>query len=93
MVSVESSVTIKNKAIKAQYTNNAGETSLALTTDLMSMFTLNCETKEECLTKLIDRTLEKPVNGLFSKNNGVFGDFTTEEIEFIEDVYSTSNNA
>lgn len=93
VVSIESSDTIKNKSIQAQYTNEAGEPSLAFTTDLMSMFTLNCKTKEECLKKLIDRTLENAEKGLFSKNNGVFGDFTADEIKFIEDVYSTSSNA
>ncbi|MEW8342228.1 MAG: hypothetical protein AB2708_20465 [Candidatus Thiodiazotropha taylori] len=93
VVSVEPSNTINNKSIKAQYTNNDGEVSLAFTNDLMSMFTLNCETKEECLTKLIARTLENAEQGLFSKNKGVFGGFTVKEMEFIEDVYSTSNNA
>ena len=93
VVSVESTDTIKNKSIQAQYTNAVGETSLAFTTDLMSMFTLNCKTKEECLEKLIIRTLEKAENNLFSKNNGVFGAFTAEEVVFIEDVFSISSNA
>ena len=93
VVSVESSDTIKNKSIQAHFANNAGETSLAFTSDLMSMFTLNCKTKEECLEKLIMRTLEKAENKLFSKNNDVFGGFTADEAKFIEDVFSISNNA
>ncbi len=93
VVSVESSGTIKSKSIQAQFTNEIGETSLAFTSDLMSMFTLNCKTKEECLDKLITRTLEKAENNLFSKNNGVFGGFTANENKFIEDVFSISNNA
>ena len=93
VVSAESIDTIENKSIQAQFTNEVGETSLAFTSNLMSMFTLNCKTKEECLEKLIIRTLEKAENNLFSKNNGVFGEFTADEARFIEDVFSISNSA
>lgn len=93
VVSIESSDTIKSKSIQAQFTNSVGQTSLAFTSNLMSMFTLNCKTKEECLEKLVVRTLEKVENNLFSKNNGVFGAFTTDEVSFIEDVLSISSNA
>lgn len=92
VASIESSDTIKNKSIQAQFTNNNGDPSLAFTFDLMSMFTLNCENKEDCLAKLITRALEKAEQNIFSKNNGIFGDFTEKEIRFIEDVYSRSNN-
>lgn len=93
VVSAESIGTIKNKSIQAQFTNEVGETSLAFTSNLMSMFTLNCKNKEECLEKLIIRTLEKAENNLFSKNDGVFGEFTADEARFIEDVFLISNNA
>lgn len=93
VVSVESIDTIKNKSIQAQFTNDTGDASLAFTSDLMSMLSLNCETKEECLTKLISRTLEKAEKKLFSKNNGIFGNFTADELRFIEDVCSSSSNA
>ena len=92
VASIESINTIKNKSIQAQFTNNNGEPSLAFTSDLMSIFTLNCENKEDCLTKLIARALEKTRQNSFSTNNGVFGNFTEKEIKFIEDVYSKSNN-
>lgn len=83
---------MKNKSIQTQFINGDGEASLAFTTDLMSMFTLDCKNKEECLGKLMSRTLETAGNNLFSKNNGVFGDFTTDEIRFIEDVVSIYSN-
>jgi len=92
VASIEPCDTIKNKSIKAQFANKNGKVSLAFTSDLMSMFTLNCENKEECLAKLITRTLGKTDHNLFSKNNGVFGDFTTDETRFIEDVCSMSSN-
>ena len=92
VASIESSGIIKNKSIQAQFTNKSGETSLAFTSDLMSMFTLNCENKEECLDKLIVRTLENAGNKLFSKNNGVFSDFTDNEVRFIDEVFSMSIN-
>lgn len=93
VVSAESIGTIMKTSIQAQFTNEAGERSLAFTSDLMSRFNLNCKTKEECLEKLIIRTLENTENNLFSKNNGVFGEFTADEARFIEDVFSISNNA
>jgi len=91
VASIEPTEAIKNKSIQAQFTSN-GEPSLAFTSDLMSMFTLNCENKEDCLEKLIARALEKAGQNLFSKNNGVFGNFTDKEIRFIEDVYSKSKS-
>ena len=91
VASIEPTEAIKNKSIQAQFTSN-GEPSLAFTSDLMSMFTLNCENKEDCLAKLIARALEKAGQNLFSKNNGVFGNFTDKEIRFIEDVYSKSKS-
>ncbi|MES9999180.1 MAG: hypothetical protein ABW125_07240 [Candidatus Thiodiazotropha lotti] len=92
VVSVESISTITKKSIKAQFMNKVGEVSLAFTTDLMSIITLNCETKEECLEKLITRTLKETENNSFSKNNGVFGVFTADEIRFIDDVFSNLNS-
>jgi hypothetical protein len=92
VVSVESNSYIKKKSIQAQFTNNFGEISLAFTSDLMSLFTLNCKTKEECLDKLITKTLEKAENNFFSKNDGVFGEYTADEISFIDDVFLISNN-
>jgi hypothetical protein len=92
VVSIESINVIKNKSIQAQFTNINGEPSLAFTTDLMSMFNLNCKNKEDCLDKLIARALEKAKRNLFSKNNGVFGDFTEKEISSIEGLHSKFYN-
>ena len=92
MASIESLSEIQYKSIQAQFINESGEATLAFTSDLMSMFTLNCENKEDCLHKLISRTLEKAGNNLFSKNNGVFGQFSIEDEAFIKNVISTSNN-
>lgn len=61
-------------------------TSLAFTTDLMSMFHLNCENAEECLEKLIERTHEITKDALFSKNNGAFTGFTEDDLHFIAEV-------
>lgn len=86
VVSIESVVNIEKKSIQAKYHDKNNNISLAFTKDLMSMFTLNCSTKEECLDKLIAITLEKVENGVFSKNNGVFGDFSPCELKFIHSV-------
>ena len=92
VASIEKISSLKNKSIQASYEDKANNVSLAFTTDLMSMFTLNCSTREECLEKLITRTLENVEKGLLSKNNGVFGDFTESEVAFIKDVVSISSN-
>lgn len=86
VISIEPLSTIKKKSIKARFMNERGVVTLAFTSDLMSMFALDCENKEECLSKLVSRTLENTENNLFSKNKGVFGDFTATEIRFIEDI-------
>lgn len=86
VVSIESAVNIEKKSIQAKYHDKNNNISLAFTKDLMSMLTLNCSTKEECLDKLIARTLKKVESGFFSKNNGVFGDFSPCELEFIHNV-------
>ncbi|TDY00920.1 hypothetical protein [Thiohalophilus thiocyanatoxydans] len=92
VVSIEKNSDIKNKAIQEKYETQENQPSLAFTSDVMSMLTLDCSTKEECLEKLVLMTLEKARKGMFSKNNGVFGDFTDNEIEFIEDVAANTSN-
>lgn len=92
VVSVENSNTINNKSIQAFFESETGEVSFAFTLDLMSMFSLNCESKEECVSKLLDRTFEKAKNNFFSKNEGTFGDFTEKEKKFIHDVFLLSKN-
>lgn len=68
--------------------NGKGQVSFGFTTDLMSMFNLNCETPEQCREKLIKQATESTKTGLFSKNNGAFTSFTTGDIEFIKKVKS-----
>ncbi len=92
VASIEITSSLKNKSIQADFKDEDNNVSLAFTTDLMSMFTLNCSTKEECLGKLITRTQENAEKGLFSKNNGVFGAFTESEVKFIKGVVSLSSN-
>lgn len=84
VVSIKALDDLAGVSIKASFCRNS-QTSLAFTTDLMSMFHLDCETAEECLEKLILRTNEFVQNGMFSKNNGAFGDFSSEEIKFISE--------
>ena len=67
---------------------NTDEVSLAFTTDLMGMTNLACTTNMECLEKLINLTLQKSEQGLFSKNSGNFTPFTTGDIEFIKEVHA-----
>ena len=79
-------------ALTRQYTDNSGHPSLAFTEDLMNQFGLNCSTKEECLTKLISRTQMHTEKGEFSKNNGSFGDFTDDELEFLDRISVTASD-
>lgn len=67
-----------------------GQVSYGFTTDLMSMFELNCKDASECRSKLIKMTLETTVNGNYSKNGGVFTPFTDSDIKFIEHVSALS---
>lgn len=90
VVSIEKSSAINNKAIQARFESTENHPSFAFTTDLMSMFNLNCSTKEECIEKLISRTLRIAEEGMFSKNKGIFGDFTLRELEFIENVVAST---
>lgn len=92
VASIEALDSFKNKSIQASFKSDKDTESLAFTTDLMSMFTLNCSTKEECVQKLITRALENTEKGQFSKNNGVFGAFTESDLEFINNVVSMSQN-
>ena len=82
---------IHTVSIDAQFEDGkTKEVSLAFTTDLMSMFTLNCSTRVECLEKLKTRTTERIEKGEFSKNGGVFTAFTDDDIEFIEHIKDLS---
>ncbi len=92
VISVEKIETMSQKAIKEKYTDNSGHPSLAFTEDLMNQFGLNCSTKEECLTKLISRTQMHTEKGEFSKNNGSFGDFTDDELEFLDRISVTASD-
>jgi len=56
-------VSIKSKFI----CKNTQNTSLAFTTDLMSMFNLDCTSNKDCLNKLIGITLEKSLEGNYFK--------------------------
>lgn len=61
-----------------------GQVSYGFTTDLMSMFALNCKDASECREKLIKTTLEIAIHGNYSKNGGVFTPFTDSDNKFIE---------
>lgn len=85
VASVKQVSEIHNVSIKSQFNSStSGNVSLAFTTDLMSMFNLNCANEQECLEKLIALTTEKSVEGNFSKNGGTFMPFTAGDLEFIE---------
>ena len=90
VASIENISSLKNKSIQADFKDQDNNVSLAFTSNLMSMFTLDCSTKDECVEKLIIRTLDNAKKGLLSKNNGVYGNFTANEVEFINDVISMS---
>lgn len=61
-------------------------TSLAFTTDLMSMFNLDCDNSTDCKNKLINMTCNVTKDAKFSKNNGIFTYFTDDDLHFISDV-------
>ncbi|NQZ24498.1 MAG: hypothetical protein HRT53_20935 [Colwellia sp.] len=63
-----------------------GQVSYGFTTDLMSMFALNCKDASECRVELIKKTLEITVNGNYSKNGGKFTPFSDSDKKFIEHV-------
>lgn len=91
VVSISRSNNSKNVSIKSYFTStNNGNMSIAFTTDLMSMFNLNCSTKENCLEKLVEKTIGVAENETFSKNNGAFAAFTEKDIEFLEKVVAYS---
>jgi hypothetical protein len=78
---------IHNVSIKSQFKSSiSGNVSLAFTTDLMSMFNLNCANEKECLGKLVALATEIADEGNFSKNDGTFTPFTAGDLEFIEAV-------
>lgn len=91
VASIKNIEDIKNVSIKDQYITN-NQVSLAFTTDLMSMFNLNCTTKEECLSKLVELTREIVEKKVFSKNNGSFTEYTVGDLEFINDVYASCSS-
>lgn len=66
--------------------NGNNQVSFGFTSDLMSMFNLNCETPEECREKLIIKTFNIVKDGSFSKNGGKFTQFTDDDIKFINNV-------
>lgn len=74
-------------SIKAKFSTN-DVISLGFTTDLMSMFHLDCETADECLKKLVDYTVLHVIAGEFSKNGGRFTSFTNDDIQFINKIAS-----
>ena len=75
-------VSIKS-LFKAQ---NRDVATLAFTTDLMSMFNLNCTNESECLDKLTSYTENHVLVGSYSKNQGQFTPFTEDDFEFITSV-------
>ncbi len=85
VASVKKTEEIHNVSIKSKFVvENTENVSLAFTTDLMSMFNLDCSNNQECLEKLTSVTIEKVAEGNFSKNGGVFTPFTESDLKFIE---------
>ena len=84
VASVKKVSEIHKVSIKSKFNSPGnGDASLAFTTDLMSMFTLDCASEQECLEKLIALTNKYASEGNFSKNGGCFTPFTVADLEFI----------
>jgi uncharacterized protein YlaI len=90
IASIKPLIDIKNVSIQATLSNSE-QISFGFTTDLMSMFGLDCKTAEECREKLIKRTLDIVKNNQFSKHNGEFIPFTNSDIDFILQIKKSSN--
>ena len=90
VASIKPLADIKNVSIQATLSKN-NHISFGFTTDLMSMFNLDCKTADDCREKLIKRTLKIVESGKFSKNNGKFTSFTNSDIKFIVAVRKLSN--
>ena len=89
VASVKNISEIKNVSIQSSFKDITNKNiSLAFTTDLMSMFNLDCKTNEECFHKLVARTIGRATKGEFSKNSGHFNAFNDDDIKFIEHVGS-----
>lgn len=89
VASVKQVTDINKVSIKSFFKSpNGTQVSLAFTTDLMSMFNLNCTTEKDCLEKLITYTTENASKGNFSKHGGQFTPFSSEDLEFINLVSS-----
>jgi len=87
VASVKPVAEIHKVSIKSQFVSKKAEiVSLAFTTDLMSMFNLNCSNYEDCLEKLIASSIDQIAEGNFSKNGGIFTPFTAGDLRFIEEV-------
>ncbi|MEA1989213.1 MAG: hypothetical protein U9N57_08420 [Pseudomonadota bacterium] len=85
VASVKKVSEIHNVSIKSKFSiPGSGDASLAFTTDLMSMFALDCSSEQECLEKLVALTNKYASEGNFSKNAGSFTPFTVGDLEFIE---------
>ena len=69
------------------YPDECNAVSFVFTTDAAGMFGLNGSSFDDCLNKLISKTLDDIAQGGYSKINGVFGDFSQKEIKFIYEVY------
>lgn len=76
---------LKVVSIQAKF-EAKGQVSYGFTTDLMSMFALDCKTAEDCRIKLIEKTLKISKNGNYSKNDEIFTPFTDGDNKFIEQV-------
>lgn len=83
VASVKALSEIHKVSIKSFFKSQKDLTSLAFTTDLMSMFNLNCTDERDCLSKLISYTKQHVSEGNYSKNGGNFTPFTGNDLEFI----------
>ncbi|EGR2699503.1 hypothetical protein NB491_07735 [Vibrio alginolyticus] len=85
VISVNQLDHLRNVSIKDSF--KVGDvTSLAFTTDLMSMLHLDCDNANQCLKKLIDITHKFTKEKRFSKNKSIFSDFSEDDLRFISDV-------
>lgn len=92
VASVKALQEIHKVSIKSLFkSQQEGLTSLAFTTDLMSMFNLNCKNELDCLNKLIAYTTQHVLEENYSKNGDQFTSFTGDDLEFITLVKAQKN--
>lgn len=78
-----------NVSLKAKF-EIKNQISIGFTTDLMSIFHLDCKTFDDAFVKLISYTYDITRYNKFSKNGGEFTPFNQSDTEFIRKVQKVS---